>query len=129
VSEIQSSSFADGLALSTSIERRDGEVMIFVGGEIDVANSQRLREVIEPCIAVRTPLIIDLADVAFIDSSGLKILLWAQDAMEGHDAILMLKNPSTSVIALLAATGLDSMFHVTTDVRHDLPAVPVRLPR
>jgi anti-sigma B factor antagonist len=121
VSEIRKSPAQNDVSLVTSVESgdgsRDGEVVICIGGEIDQANSDDFRAAVEPHIRARATLILDLAGVTFMDSSGLKVLLQTRLEKVADDGAFMLRNPSPAVRLLLAATNLDSLFQLAIDVR------------
>jgi anti-anti-sigma factor len=59
-------------------ERTGTTARIIVGGELDIATAPALREHIERALRDRFEIVVvDLADVSFIDSSGLHALLEA----------------------------------------------------
>jgi anti-anti-sigma factor len=61
---------------------RDGIAMVVVRGEIDLVTAPRFGAVVERAIVdhgAPRPLLVDLDECTFIDSSGLAILLRAQD--------------------------------------------------
>src|SRR5829696_1306647 len=77
---------------------RHGEVVLRVSGEIDVAASplfrDRLRDLIE---ATTADVVVDLAGVRFIDSSGLAVLLLAHQQLRATRRTLLIARPSHSV--------------------------------
>lgn len=56
--------------------------------------------------------ILDLGDVDFIDSSGLRTIVTSHQQFEEAETRLVLKNPSESVQRLLEITGLLDHLHL-----------------
>jgi anti-anti-sigma factor len=67
-------------------------------------------------------LIVDLTDVAHIDSAGLSALLLAQRQMRIHDGELRLVGLNEDVQSLLAVTQLDRIFPVFNTINEALTA-------
>jgi anti-sigma B factor antagonist len=88
-----------------------------VVGEIDLSSAAALRAAIDEAIGdgVRA-LVVDLEGVAFMDSSGLSVLVAAmrQLAEAGGRFAVVCTNPS--LIKVFAVTGLDRVFHLGADL-------------
>src|SRR5712671_6826874 len=56
--------------ISTSVEHVDDVTILYVGGEIDLANCDFFRSTLEPCIASGAILVVDVADLDFLVASG-----------------------------------------------------------
>jgi anti-sigma B factor antagonist len=86
----------------------DGTLILV--GEIDSYTAPALAERLanEPQV-----LMVDLAGVTFIDSSGLRILVEAHRARIDSDASLTLRSPSAAVQRLLEISGLSSHLDVS----------------
>jgi anti-anti-sigma factor len=99
-----------GLSVETHTAR-EGVAEMTVAGELDLATSPRLREAVEVCLgeSVRT-LVIDLRDVTFIDSTGLRTLVFAKQLADDLGAGLLLGSPSDAVMQLLKLVGLENQF-------------------
>lgn len=84
-------------------ERTGTTVRVIVTGELDLVTSPRLREHLSAQFADHAEIVVlDLAEVSFIDSSGLHVLLdvTAQD----RDRLRVIPNPG--LLNLLEITGL-----------------------
>ena len=57
-------------------------------------------------------LVIDLRNVGFMDSSGLRALLVERRRREGAGGTILLSNPSPLVVRLLEVTGTDRVLRV-----------------
>jgi anti-anti-sigma factor len=87
----------------------DDDGAIVVHGDIDMAGGP----VLEAAILQREddqPLVIDLDDVSFIDSSGLRSLLGASRRARSRGAEVVLRSVGPEVARLLDITGTTSQF-------------------
>ena len=86
----------------------DGEVV--VRGEIDIAGGP----VLDAAILEREPtaaeVVIDLGNVSFIDSSGLRSLLGAARRARARDGRVVLRNVGPEIARLLEITGTTEQF-------------------
>jgi anti-sigma B factor antagonist len=89
------------------IERRDGAVVAFLVGELDLYNAPALREALLE-VAAEQPerLVIDLRDVDFVDSTALGVLIEARAKLENRKAFL-LAAPGPDTHRALTISGLD----------------------
>jgi anti-anti-sigma factor len=80
--------------LSVTMEASDHQVVIAVQGEIDVATAETLERALNAIdvIDCRT-VVVDLSEVSFIDSSGLKALLTGRRDLARRDIGLVVRNP------------------------------------
>ena len=89
--------------LELSVERHDGTAVVIAAGEVDFETSPNLRECLD---AVASPMVvIDLQAVSFLDSSGVGVLIAAQNRLSGTGN-LSLRNPQGSVRTTLEILGL-----------------------
>lgn len=89
------------------------EGVIVVHGDIDVAGGP----ILEAAILQREsdgPVVIDLGDVFFIDSSGLRSLLGASRRARARSADVVLRNVGPEVLRLLEITGTTEHFSLET---------------
>lgn len=82
----------------------DGTLTIALVGELDVANTDAVRAELAPIVKDVTagPILFDLSELAFIDSSGLAVLLHVAKTC-GH---VVLRNASPIVRRIIEVTGL-----------------------
>ncbi|MEP7369643.1 MAG: STAS domain-containing protein [Dermatophilaceae bacterium] len=99
--------------LSISSESRGEVTIVHVGGEIDVYTAPMLREHLDEHIAQgRNHLVVDLADVPFMDSTGLGVLVGRLKLVRGSDGSLRLVCPSERILKVFSITGLDKVFQI-----------------
>ena len=95
----------------------DSIAVISIQGEVDVYTAPKLREEIHRRLDQgETRVVADLTNVAYMDSSGLGVLIGAlkRSREEGGDLIVAAPNPRISRI--LDVTGLSKIFNVHADV-------------
>jgi anti-sigma B factor antagonist len=93
-------------------------LVVSVGGELDIATAGRLRSVLldalaEPDVGV----LVDLADVRFMDSSGLAVVIGGWKRAVAGGRAFALARPATSVARLLELTRTDQLMAVLDEVR------------
>ncbi len=99
----------DGIELA--VDRNADGTTLRVGGEIDLTSAPRLDDEIQALIEQSvTNLTLDLSSVAFMDSTGLRVLLKASKLIEGNGGRVVLREPSEPVRRLLEVSGLDGHF-------------------
>ena len=85
-----------------------GGAVVSVSGELDVSTADELAHTLAE-IADRHPraVIVDLAGLDFIDSSGLTVLVRARQQLDAQGGTLWLSSPTPSVLRVLEIVGLD----------------------
>lgn len=87
-------------------------------GELDLVTAPRLVSEIATVLwrsPAATTLIVDLGDVAFMDSSGIKALLRARRLMTERRGQVALHGVRPSVSRLLNITGVHDLFPIEED--------------
>jgi len=97
---------------SLTVENGDGGVIV-VHGDIDVAGGPILEVAIRER-EIDGPVVIDLGDVYFIDSSGLRSLLGASRRARDVGATVTLRRVGSEVLRLLEITGTTEHFSIET---------------
>jgi anti-anti-sigma factor len=77
-------------------------------GEIDLATAPQFRRALEEAAATGEQLVVDMAEITFIDSAGLHALVTAAVSMDGG-APLVLERVPPSVLRLLKIVGMDGL--------------------
>jgi anti-anti-sigma factor len=91
------------------IEIRDDGGALAVRGEVDPASAAEFRARLE--VAARDgsgDLVLDLTDLRFIDSSGLKVLLEIAGGL-GEGRAIVLRNPQRGVLRLFDVAGIERL--------------------
>ncbi len=91
-------------------ERSEGEgrVVVRLAGELDAATAPRLHDVLIDLIDGGTTAVldVDLAELDFIDSTGLGTIVRARQRIRAHGGDLRLCHPRPSVAKVLEISGL-----------------------
>jgi anti-sigma B factor antagonist len=86
----------------------DGQVVLAVRGDIDMATAAQFEAACARLAATTDRLILDFSGVEFMDSSGLKVLVTAH-----HDAKtsgVAIRNASDRIMRVLEISGLAPLF-------------------
>jgi len=103
------------MKFEVNVERKSADIVaVRVKGDVSIATSPRLREVLKPLFAEHNKEIhVCLADVGFMDSSGIATLVeglqWARDA-QGHRFIL--HDMQDTVRDIFSLSKLDTIFDI-----------------
>ena len=90
-------------------ENRDGdERVIALSGELDLSNADRLRDRLESARADAERVIVDLSRLAFIDSTGLRVLLRAEQASRTDGGKLSFVRARGQVERVMKVAGIDA---------------------
>jgi anti-sigma B factor antagonist len=98
--------------LSIDVQREGDEPVVHLAGELDLSTSPDLQEALAPLTRESRRVVVDLADLEFMDSTGLAALLGAHKALAERGGTLELRHPSRMVIGLVQITGLDDVFEI-----------------
>jgi anti-anti-sigma factor len=92
---------------SIRVESRNGIARLALGGELDLATAPALNDhlAVTEQDSVRT-ILLDLRDVTFVDSSGLRVFMQARQRAElnGHRLVIVGANPTTRQVFEITGT-------------------------
>lgn len=93
--------------------------VIELAGELDFGTAPHLEAVIDRLNVIPDHIIIDVSELTFIDSTGLRLLLRVSTLVEGR---IWLKGASRQILRLLDISGLSKSFCLDEDpdLAHDL---------
>jgi anti-anti-sigma factor len=74
-------------------ERRDGRLVLHLRGEVDLSNVEWLERQLDLAVRGCDHVVIDLSEIEYIDSQGLRLLKQLSDRLSGEDATLQLVAP------------------------------------
>jgi anti-sigma B factor antagonist len=94
------------------LEGMDGCMVVFAVGEIDLATSPLLGEVLGEVLESRRHLIVDLSAVRFMDSTGLGVLIRTQKQIAAAHKSMSLVGPCGLVAKVLRITRIDEAIPV-----------------
>ncbi len=89
------------------LERADSESVVHLHGAIDLFNAAQLRTCIEELAdGGERRIVLDMADLEFIDSSGLGALIAGMRRLRPTGGEIVLRSSRRTTTKLLEATGL-----------------------
>jgi anti-sigma B factor antagonist len=105
-----------GQEMNVEVEKRDQTVVASPVGEIDLARSPSLRTHLAEILAEKpTRLIIDLAQVPYMDSSGVATLVEALQQSRSKGCTLVLAGMQDRVRSVFEIARLDTVFAIAAD--------------
>jgi anti-sigma B factor antagonist len=106
----------------TAVDRREGAVVLSLGGELDLYNAEEVRgALLDACADEPGILVVDLEEVRFIDSTALGVLIEARSRMADRSGF-RLAAPGLETRRALEVSGLDRHFIVHDTVAEALEA-------
>lgn len=94
------------------VDQIEGCAVVRAGGEIDTRTVQGLDKAVAEAANLASHVIIDLAQVTFIDSTGLGALLYARKTGRTAGRSMSLVSPPPVVRRLLGSTQLHDVFAI-----------------
>ncbi len=91
----------------TSIDRDTDEVTVTLRGEVDVLNVDQVRVALVEALEPRPrSVVVDLAELSFIDSTGLGAIIFGFQRARDEGVDFALRRPSRGVHQILVLSGL-----------------------
>lgn len=98
--------------MSIRIAAKDGKVTVFLSGEIDLESSPAVRKALLDHLGDGRELFVDLAEVGYMDSSGIASLVEAYQRARDKSLGLTLVRVSEPVLKVLKLARLDRVFTI-----------------
>ena len=93
--------------LTIDVRRDTDRVVVVLDGELDMATAPRLQSAIdEAALAPTASVVLDLRELQFIDSTGLRVILAALQASRERGQEFAVTRGSAQVERLLSITGV-----------------------
>jgi len=103
---------ASSVPFGADLVHLDGRAVLMVRGEVDLTTAGRLRSSIEAALAAAPRVELDLHQVVFMDSSGVRVLIQTFQQATQSGEVLELLDPSPCVQRLMSITGLDRLLPI-----------------
>ena len=108
----------------TTVGVVDGARVVAIRGELDIATSPGAREVLYEAARDRArPLVIDLSECQFIDSTGLAALLHGAKPLQNGESHVAIASPNSDVRRLFELTAIDQTIPVHDSLDEAIAAV------
>lgn len=104
--------------LVINVKKGKKESFVLLSGEIDVYTAPKLKDKILPLTQIEEHLIvINLADVKYMDSTGLGVFIHALKSTKKYNSQLKLVELQDRVLRLFEITGLNEIIHINSGAR------------
>ncbi len=92
---------------------KNGEALeVVLSGRLDTNTSPELETYLRENLAGVTSLAIDLTDVQYVSSAGLRVFLYAHKELAKVGSALVLRHPNEYIADVLEATGFTDILTV-----------------
>jgi anti-sigma B factor antagonist len=91
---------------SLEVVTTEGEQVVALRGELDVASADSVRRTL---LSSELPVVVDMADLTFIDSSGLTALVHASNELTKRGLAFRVRGVSPDLRRLFELTGLTKL--------------------
>ena len=97
-------------------EERNGGILLDVAGNVDIYTSPELRGDLKAAIDAKCPrIVVDMARVTFVDSSGLATLIEGLQRVKTFNGRIVLCSLPKPVLGVFQLSNLDSLFEIAPD--------------
>ena len=94
-------------------ENKQGEITeLLVNGRLDTNTAPQLEGVVKAKAKGTKQLILNLKDVEYISSAGLRVVLVAHKLMAGFGAKMIVRKPSAFCQQVFSATGMNTVLTI-----------------
>ncbi len=97
--------------MTISKEIKDTAMIISVGGRLDTSTAPQLENEIKQNISGITELTIDMSELEYISSAGLRVLLSAQKIMN-KQGNMTIRNVRKEIAEIFEVTGFDDILNI-----------------
>jgi anti-sigma B factor antagonist len=96
--------------LSITLAEDGDRAVLYVRGEIDLLTAPEFEQALTAALERHARVLVDLCDVTFMDSTGLRVMLHARRALEGSPGRIAVRaepgGPAARLLELAGVTGL-----------------------
>ena len=98
---------------AVTIEEQEGAIRVALSGELDISTAQQLEDDLKRVEAQRPELIVlDLRDLAFMDSTGLRLLILADQRAKEEGRRVAIGRGNEMIQRVLHLTRLDERLEI-----------------
>jgi anti-sigma B factor antagonist len=102
--------------MTVAVTERRGTQVVSLSGEIDLQTSGEVREAVLGCVRQRQPVVVDMAGIHYIDSSGVASLVEGFQLARRQGTAFVLASVSIAAMRVLRLARLDRVFAIADDV-------------
>jgi anti-anti-sigma factor len=107
----------DPTGFSISISDRDRRAVVVIRGELDLATAPELEAAIQGRLDEGQDVVVDLRELEFMDSTGLRVLVSAHARVEGTEQRFLIVRPlpGAPIERILAVAGVEQVLDLVDD--------------
>ena len=109
--------------MSYQVDDQDGYAVVRLTGDVDLSHSPEARRIILGCLQRKSPLLVDLSGVDYIDSSGVASLVEGYQLSRSQKLDFGLIGVSDAAMNVLRLARLDKVFPIYPSLEARLKAV------
>ena len=98
--------------MSLNIEKKAGEAVILLKGRLDTTTAPELEKYLEKELQNMTEIVLDMEELEYISSAGLRVLLMAQKAMNQKNGTLKLIHVNEMIQEVFEITGFTDILTI-----------------
>ena len=102
--------------MDISVSDNGAVKVVAISGEVDLSTSPKVRDALLDCILGGASVVVDLADVSYIDSSGVASLVEAYQSAKSRGHKFALAQVGETPLRVLKLARLDQVFIIHADV-------------
>lgn len=106
--------------MKVTVQETEAAVIAAIEGSIDSKTAPDLQQSILPVINDRNKMILDLTEVTFVSSAGLRVLLMVYRQLKAKDGKVFLVGVSEEIKDVMFMTGFISFFEITPTLQEAL---------
>ena len=107
----------DPTGFSISISDRDGRAVVVIRGELDLATAPALEAALNQRLDAGQDVVVDLRELEFMDSTGLRALVAAHARVENTEQTFLIvrPRPGAPIERILAVAGVERVLDFIDD--------------
>ena len=90
--------------MNITMSRNGSELVVELEGRLDTVSAPELEEQLEPALSGVEKLVLDLAELSYVSSAGLRVMLAATQTMEEQGEMIV-RNVAPDVMEVFLMTG------------------------
>lgn len=91
------------------LEEKDGQITIYCEGDMDIDAGELIEEQLEPALQSHATIVLDLAQVQFVDSSGIGLLIKLVQDLQEQERVVWLEHIQPEVMEVFELLQLDEI--------------------
>ena len=106
--------------MNWEIQDQGDAAVVMLSGDVDLESSPKVRSALLDCVSAKSAVVVDMAGVSYIDSSGVASLVEAFQAARKSGTKFVLAQVSEAAMRVLELARLDRVFQIVNDVSDGL---------